>query len=275
MNDLYTDRLQFLLEYARFLREEPLSLSGNDSSALLQLERTVADCDRHGQVMDEILEDTVMTPGELKQLETSLNELREIGAKTSLKKEQHALTINKIIKILQKLPKLLPEIQYLEDIEHRAFPDGYDSVKRIGHILDEDIYFDVLELLGDLFNARQEGVASSEKSKAELELVNLARLVGYLEKHLVMNVLYVKPPGLILETKTTSRKLLTVIDPCSHLIKTDYFQGIIQEAVTAFEQLSGTEELRLGRNLKLKGLLRSKKGVGELENLASSLNLID
>ncbi|MHA2298031.1 MAG: hypothetical protein ACXAEU_24015 [Candidatus Hodarchaeales archaeon] len=274
MNDSLFVRLHNVSNNAKFLREKVLSLPESDSNTLMQLEKAVTNCDRYGEIIDQILEDDKMTPDEFLKLNRSLEELQDITSNIAINNNENEHIINLIFNFCKKLPKMLSKVQYLEDIDHRVFPDGYDSRKKTGYTIDDNVFYETIELMISMFDDSN-NITSGEKSSIELEIINIARLIGLLEKHSVMNVLYIKPNSLMNETKNAINRLVSQINQCISLIKENYFREQIKEGITALEHLSTTSELRSGRDLKLRGIFTTKKGVQELGNLAYFLDLID
>jgi len=252
------DKLKKMKEIAKNFREENFSLFLDESTKLKNLEDKVLECTNYGWQIDSMLEDDVITSYEFEQISTHLEKINDITSKLAENHKENTKLFNKILKIYHLLSSLVHEINL------------NSNSKQLIYVIEENMFCEILEEIREYFT-KDVSQSRNDISKIEREIINLTKIVGSIEKEIVLNVLYFKPTIVMDEILNTLEVLRVLLEPIHALLKGRYFREELKTAKIGLELISDDKNLQIGETIKIRGLF-SAAGISELEEISDILN---
>ena len=268
-----TKRIKRIKAIAKGFRRDDFSLSQKKSKTIRKVEEAVLECLNYGWEIDSMLEEGELSPYEFDQLSTRLDKLGLVTKQLAETHQEIAQTLNDILKIFRIIKEMVTEVEYIEDakINDSGHITEQSFITKTGFTIDETSYYEILEKLDSLLEEKKTDNDVYNISKLERELNNAIKIVGRIDTDIVLNVLYLKPPVLMLEIMNSVEILKATIEPIYNLIKGKYFREQIKSAKIGMDLLARNNNLNVGETIKIKGLFSRTKGLEYFDDLSTVL----
>ncbi|MHA2363557.1 MAG: hypothetical protein ACXAC7_06340 [Candidatus Hodarchaeales archaeon] len=273
--DLYLKRLQKNSKFCQILNktEVHLSFSEEDRLVLEDFDKSIEQFKTYENEILHVFEDQIITQSEVSNLIEKLSIFEDELEKFSRKRDIHKITLNKMINLIKSCEHMFVTVQYLEDIDRRV-GGGYDSRKKKGYYLDENLYSESLGYLRSLINTDQMTV-STYKTKLEVFVIQLARLLGNVLQTLTTNVLYIKPTPLMTSIQDISKSIEQNLYKYYNVVRSNYLKEELSNAKDGLKEIAKHKDFQSRQQVKVKKWSGFIKGVEELGKLAEVLRKLD
>ena len=146
---------------------------------------------------------------------------------------------------------VVTKIQYIEDIDRRVYPEGYDSRKKYAFVLNKTKFENALDFIEGIFN--YEDYKFDENQSSLLKSINfLVYLLAYSSNNLVFGIPYIDKPYAIDTIIKLHENIRNLIEPVTNLRKNSYFsdniEGCLEDLDKIEEKLKSSGKDLIGIN---------------------------
>jgi hypothetical protein len=189
---------------------------------------------------------------------------------TSKNHAQNLALINHLTRLSLNLSRMVREIPFIEDAEFR---DELIIKKRTGVLIDEATLNQAVREIATLFSKLGE-IQPNETPTCPLSalLVQLARILGMIERSLQVNVVYRGSPQILLALTKLGEDFQQNFRPIYWNVKQKYFQDEIATNLAALESLTLSVNAREEQPIKAKKSKKQKELAEILRSLENIFN---
>ncbi len=240
------DQIFEISKLAEFLREDAAVLI--NAHELTSLTLIVQEGWRLGSKIAQLRKEPESAEGTPDALAKMLRYQATLINEISKNHAQNLVLINHITRFSQNLHRMVREVPYIEDAEYR---NELIIKKKTGFIIDESTFHYALRELSTLFSKLGD-LQPTETPTCPLSvlLLQIARVLGIIEHSLQVNVVYRGSPKILTVLTQLGEEFPRVFQPIYWVVKQNYFQDEIKNALQAIDSLDREEQSNKAKKSK-------------------------